>query len=72
MAKNDLKLSTMVGENFEIYLSQVAKNDLKLSMVRENFEIYLSQMAKNDLKISAMVGENFEIYLSTLQGFKEI
>ena len=41
MSKNDLKLSTMVGENFEIYLSQMAKNDLKLStMVGEIFEIY--------------------------------
>ena len=29
MAKNVLKLSTMVGENFEIYYSQIAKNDLK-------------------------------------------
>ena len=41
----------MVGENFEIYLSQMAKNALKLStMVGENLEIYLSQMAKNALK----------------------
>ena len=45
------KLSTKVGENFEIYMSQMAKNALKLStMVAENFEIYLSQMAKNALK----------------------
>ena len=30
----------MVGENFEIHLSQMAKNDLKLStMVGENFEM---------------------------------
>ena len=37
MAKNGLKLSTMVGENFEIYLSEMAKNGLKLStMVGEN------------------------------------
>ena len=43
MAKTDLKLSTIVGENFEIYLFQVAKNALILStMVGENFEIYLS------------------------------
>ena len=42
MAKNALKLSTMVGENFEIYLPQMAKNALKLfTMVGENFEIYL-------------------------------
>jgi hypothetical protein len=38
----------MVGENFEICLSQMAKNALKLSiMVGENFEIHLSQMVKN-------------------------
>jgi len=37
----------MVGENFEIYSCQVAKNPLKLStMVGENFEIYSSQVAK--------------------------
>ena len=48
MAKNVLKLSTMVGENFEIYLYQMAKNAFKLSnMVGETFEIYFSQMAKN-------------------------
>ena len=42
MAKNALKLSTMVGENFEIYSPQMAKNALKLStMVGENIEIYL-------------------------------
>ena len=29
--KTRLKLSTMVGENFEIYKSQMAKNDHKLS-----------------------------------------
>ena len=57
----------MVGENFEIYLSQMAKNALKLStMVGENFEIHLSQMAKNALKLSTMVGENFKIYLSQM------
>jgi hypothetical protein len=37
----------MIEENFEIYFSQMAKNDLKLStMVRENFENHLSQLAK--------------------------
>ena len=42
MSKNALKLSTMVGESFEIYSSQMAKNALKLStMVGETFEIYL-------------------------------
>ena len=43
MAENNLKLSTMVAENLEIYLSQVAKTDLQLStMVGENVEIYLN------------------------------
>ena len=38
MAKNAFKLSTMVGENFEIYFSQMAKNAFKLStMVGEHF-----------------------------------
>jgi len=41
MTKNAFKLSTMVGENFEIYLSQMTKNAFKLStMVGEKFEIY--------------------------------
>ena len=36
----------MVGENFEIYSSEVAKNTLKLyTMVWENFEIYSFQVA---------------------------
>ena len=48
MAKNGLRLSTIVGENFKIYLSEMAKNELKLStMVGEIFEIYFSEMAKN-------------------------
>jgi hypothetical protein len=50
MAKNALKLSTIVGENIEIHLSQIAKNAPKLStMVGENFETCWSQLAKNDL-----------------------
>ena len=54
----------MVGENFEIYLYQMAKIVFKLStMVGENFEIYLPQMAKIAFKLSTMIGENFEIYL---------
>ena len=41
---------TMVGENFEICISEMARNALKLStMVGENFEIYISEMAKNGL-----------------------
>ena len=63
MAKNALKLSTMVGEIFEICSYQIAKNALQLStMVGENFEICWSQIAKIAIKLSTMVGENFEIY----------
>ena len=41
----------MVGEHFEIYLSQKAKSAFKLStMIGENFEIYLSQMTKSAFK----------------------
>ena len=41
MAKNALKLSTMFGETFKMYLSEMAKNAFKLStMVGENFEMY--------------------------------
>jgi hypothetical protein len=36
----------MIGENFEIYLSQMAKIVFKSKMVGEIFEIYFSQMAK--------------------------
>ena len=57
---NAFKLSTMVGENFEIYMSQMAKNALKLStMVGENFEIYMSQIAKNTLKLSTMIEDRW-------------
>ena len=36
-----------IGEIFEIYFPQMAKNALKLStMVGENFEIYFPRMAK--------------------------
>jgi hypothetical protein len=45
----------MVGDNYEICLSQMAKNAPKLStMVGENFEIYISHKAKNDLKLSTI------------------
>ena len=38
LPKYVFKFSTMVGENFEIYLPQMAKNAFKLStMVDENF-----------------------------------
>ena len=51
MARNALKLSTMVGEIFEICISKMARNALKLSTaVGENFLICISEMAKNALK----------------------
>ena len=40
----------MVGEIFEICISEMARNALKLStMVGENFEICISEMARNAL-----------------------
>ena len=57
----------MVGENFGIYSSEMAKKcTQKSTMVGENFGIYSSQKAKNALKWSTMVGENFEIYSSLM------
>ena len=48
-----LKIFNMVRGNFEIYLSQMAKDVFKLfTMVEENFEIYLCQIATNVLKWS--------------------
>ena len=48
MAKNALKLSTIVGENVEICSSQIARNALKLTtMVGENVEIYNLPMTRN-------------------------
>ena len=48
MPKNGPKLSTMIGENFEIYMCKIAIIAYKLStMVGENFENYISQMARN-------------------------
>ena len=55
-----LGLDTMVGENFEIFWSEMAGNWLKLSIkngrklstvVGEMCEMYLSEMAKNGLKL---------------------
>ena len=49
--KKRVKLSTMVGENFEICISEMSRNALKLStMVGENFEICISEMSRNALK----------------------
>ena len=46
VAKIAFNSSTMVGENFEIYLSQMSKVAFNSStMVGENFEISMSQMA---------------------------
>ena len=58
----------MVGENFVIFMSHVAKTDLKLStMVGENFVIFMSEMAKTDLKFSTMVEEILKLtYLKWL------
>ena len=48
----------MVGETFEIYMSEMAINELKLStIVGENFEIFMSEMAIN---ASTMVGKKLE------------
>ena len=38
MAKNGLKLSTVVGEILENYMSEMAKNGLNSTMVGENLE----------------------------------
>ena len=47
-----LKSSTMVGENFEIYTSEMAKNVFKiLHDGFETFEIQTSEMGKNAVKI---------------------
>ena len=47
MAATALKLSTMVGENLEIYLSQMATNALKLStMVGEFIDLLVSEEEK--------------------------
>ena len=42
----------MVGEDFEMYMSQIAEIHLKSStMVGENLEMYKSEMAWNSFKI---------------------
>ena len=63
--KNTLKLSTMVGENFEIYSSQVDKKYLNRPPWLEKILKYTHlKWLKNKLKLSNMVRENFEIYSS--------
>ena len=50
--------SSIVGETFEIYMSEMAINELQLStMIGENFEIFMSEIAIN---ASTMVGQNLE------------
>ena len=52
MVGKALKVSTMVGRNFEICWLQMARKALKLTtMVGENFEIRWYQMARKALKI---------------------
>ena len=41
MAKNAFKLSTMVGEIFELILSQMAKTALKLSVKVREILVYI-------------------------------
>ena len=54
------KLSTMVGENSQFQLYQIAINGFKLStVVGENFEFYSSQIAINAFKLSTMFGAVF-------------
>ena len=49
--KNTFKFSTLIGENFKIYLSRIYKNAFKFSTkFGENFEIYSFQMPKNAFK----------------------
>ena len=58
---------SIVGENVEIYSSQMARMAYKWSiMAGENVEIYTSQMARMTFKLSTIVGENFEIYTSQM------
>ena len=60
----------MVGENFEMYSSQITKNTFKLStMVGGNFEICMYEMARNAFKLSTLkLTENKKLY----QGGKAI
>ena len=54
----------MIGENFEIGISEMARNALKLSiMIGENVQSCISEVARNALKLSTTVGEIFEIFV---------
>jgi hypothetical protein len=51
MARNALKISTIVGENFENCISEMSRNTLKMStMAGDIFETCISEMARNALK----------------------
>ena len=78
MAKNALKLS-MVGVNFGIGSSEMARTIFKTSkigetfealksptMAGENIEIPSSKMSKNARKSSIIIGENVEIQSSKM------
>ena len=55
--RNALELSTMVGENFEMYWTKVVRNALQLSTMVGNFlEMYWTKVARNALQLSTMVG----------------
>ena len=65
MSKNDFKLSTMVGENFKIYLSQMAINDLTLStMVGNNSEITCLKQLKLILNYPTWLEKNLKLLVS--------
>ena len=57
----------MVGENLEIYWSEMAKIHLNyLPWCEKIIKFNCLSSGKNALKVSTMVGENFEIYWSQM------
>ena len=57
----------MVGENFEIYWSQMPKNASNSPPWLEKIKnLFYLQYLKYALKLSTMFGENFEIYSSQM------
>ena len=64
MDKNALNLSTMVGENFEIYLSQMVKMHLNYPPLLEKIlKFTCHKLLKMHLNYPPWIGEIFEIYL---------
>ena len=61
----------MVGENFKIYMPEMAKTDLNCTMVNF-FLIYMLQMAKIDFKLSTMVGNVFQIYIHQMAKIEKV